>query len=46
MSKERKLKEDEVKRKISDILFSVKEEKQHIENQLASNDKKINQYCQ
>ena len=45
MSTERKKKEVDVKKKIAEILLSVKEEKQHIENQLARNDRKINEYC-
>ena len=44
MSEHKKTRKDHeafVKNKIKDILFSVKAEKQHIENQLARNDKKI-----
>ena len=41
LQKSRKESEAEVKNKIKQILLSVKAEKQHIENQLARNDKKI-----
>lgn len=46
MSDVRREKEKLVKKKISEILISVREEKQHIENQLARNDLLIQQYCQ
>lgn len=43
---ERREKEKRVKKKIAEILLNVREEKQHIENQLAINDLKIKQYCE